>query len=62
MANDNLDTNEDDAMPPSKQIENTTEQIDTNNEGTIAERLLRRHRQTAAVVAPDLLIAPTQPF
>eukprot|EP00965_Chrysotila_dentata_P158830 5246726-Pleurochrysis_carterae.AAC.1 len=62
MVNDNMDANEDDEMPPSMPFEDTTEQIDTNNEGTIAERLLRRRRQTAAVVASDLLITPTQPF
>eukprot|EP00965_Chrysotila_dentata_P016753 555793-Pleurochrysis_carterae.AAC.1 len=62
MANDNLDTNEDDAMPPSMAFENTTEQVDTNDEGIIAERLLRSRRQTAAVVASDLLVTPTQPF
>eukprot|EP00965_Chrysotila_dentata_P134661 4454632-Pleurochrysis_carterae.AAC.1 len=49
-------------MPPSMPFENTTEQVDTNNEGTIAERLLRRRRQTAAVLASGLLVTPTQPF
>eukprot|EP00965_Chrysotila_dentata_P022795 755538-Pleurochrysis_carterae.AAC.1 len=62
MVNDNMDANEDDATPPSMPFEDATEQVDTNDEGTIAERLLRRRRQTAAVAASDLLITPTQPF
>eukprot|EP00965_Chrysotila_dentata_P006207 202793-Pleurochrysis_carterae.AAC.1 len=68
MANDNMDANDDDTTPSPLQFENATEQeithdqIDTNDEGTIAERLLRCRRQTAAVVASDPLITPTQPF
>eukprot|EP00965_Chrysotila_dentata_P039268 1304545-Pleurochrysis_carterae.AAC.1 len=68
MANDNMDTNDDDSTPSPLQFENVTEQetthdqVDTNKKGTIAERLLLRRLQTAAVVASDLLITPTQPF
>eukprot|EP00965_Chrysotila_dentata_P177864 5874770-Pleurochrysis_carterae.AAC.1 len=32
------------------------------DEGTIAERIARRRRAPAAVVAPDLLEDPTTPF
>eukprot|EP00965_Chrysotila_dentata_P072040 2379743-Pleurochrysis_carterae.AAC.4 len=69
MANENIDANDDASAtlsPP--QFEEATEeetmheQLDTNDEGTIAERLLRRRRQTAPVVASDLLITPTKPF
>eukprot|EP00965_Chrysotila_dentata_P111736 3694698-Pleurochrysis_carterae.AAC.1 len=34
----------------------------TDGEGTIADRILRRRRQTAAVVATDLLDKPSSPF
>eukprot|EP00965_Chrysotila_dentata_P120950 3999895-Pleurochrysis_carterae.AAC.1 len=40
----------------------TSTNKDTDGEGTIAERILRRRRQTAAVVATDLLDKPTLPF
>eukprot|EP00965_Chrysotila_dentata_P130776 4323800-Pleurochrysis_carterae.AAC.1 len=36
--------------------------VDADGEGTIADRILRRRRQTAAVVATDLLSEPTSPF
>eukprot|EP00965_Chrysotila_dentata_P056056 1858104-Pleurochrysis_carterae.AAC.1 len=35
---------------------------DGGDEGTIAERIMRRRRNTAAVLAPDLLQEPSEPF
>eukprot|EP00965_Chrysotila_dentata_P171518 5660466-Pleurochrysis_carterae.AAC.1 len=35
---------------------------DTDGEGTITDRILRRRRQTAAVVATDLFDTPASPF
>eukprot|EP00965_Chrysotila_dentata_P132893 4394117-Pleurochrysis_carterae.AAC.1 len=68
-----MDTNEfedtmlDDASAPSPPHDDTDhQQRDPNNdndsEGTIADRILRRRRQTAAVVATDLLDEPASPF
>eukprot|EP00965_Chrysotila_dentata_P019298 642251-Pleurochrysis_carterae.AAC.1 len=71
---DTTDTNEiedrmlEDVSAPSPPQDETDPQqtTDTNNdtdsEGTIAERILRRRRQTAAVVATDLLDKPASPF
>eukprot|EP00965_Chrysotila_dentata_P165761 5472644-Pleurochrysis_carterae.AAC.1 len=58
------DTTIDDISAPSPPQDDADPQqpIDTNNdtedEGTVADRILRRRRQTAAVVATDLLGEP----
>eukprot|EP00965_Chrysotila_dentata_P045857 1524081-Pleurochrysis_carterae.AAC.1 len=69
MVDDNIDTNDDACIAPSPpQYEDATEQEtvhgdhDSNDEATIAERLMRRRRQTAAVVAFNLLDTPTKLF
>eukprot|EP00965_Chrysotila_dentata_P219109 6190938-Pleurochrysis_carterae.AAC.1 len=63
------DTMLDDISAPSPPQDDADPQqpIDTNNNiedaGSIADRILRRRRQTAAVVATDLLGEPvTSPF
>eukprot|EP00965_Chrysotila_dentata_P044091 1465450-Pleurochrysis_carterae.AAC.1 len=48
--------------PPDGMNEETTPAQAKEDEGTIAERIMRRRRNTAAVVAPDLLQKPTTPF
>eukprot|EP00965_Chrysotila_dentata_P171272 5652099-Pleurochrysis_carterae.AAC.1 len=48
--------------PPDGMNEETTPAQAKENEGTIAERIMHRRRNTAAVVAPDLLQEPTTPF
>eukprot|EP00965_Chrysotila_dentata_P178330 5889813-Pleurochrysis_carterae.AAC.1 len=69
MANNIIEANDDVCIAPSPpQYEEETEletahgQHDENDEGTIAKRLLRRRRQTAAVVAPAFLDTPSKPF
>eukprot|EP00965_Chrysotila_dentata_P148216 4893042-Pleurochrysis_carterae.AAC.1 len=67
MDDDIIEDNADkiDAMAPSPpdgmNEEATLAQAD-EDEGTIAERIMRRRHNTAAVVAPDLLQEPTTPF
>eukprot|EP00965_Chrysotila_dentata_P054227 1799402-Pleurochrysis_carterae.AAC.1 len=62
------DTMLDDISAPSPPQDDTDSQqpIDTNNdidgEGAIADRILCCRRQTAAVVATDLLDEPTSPY
>eukprot|EP00965_Chrysotila_dentata_P139166 4601861-Pleurochrysis_carterae.AAC.1 len=54
------------ASSPPQDDTDSQQPIDTDNdidgEGTIADRILRRWRQTAEVVATDLLDEPTSPF
>eukprot|EP00965_Chrysotila_dentata_P070467 2328488-Pleurochrysis_carterae.AAC.1 len=58
----------DDVSAPSPPHDDTNPQQttstneDNDGEGTIADRILRRRWQTAAVVATDLLDKPTAPF
>eukprot|EP00965_Chrysotila_dentata_P073887 2440610-Pleurochrysis_carterae.AAC.7 len=54
---------------PQPQAEDKEELAQTGNiggddadEGKIADRILQQRRQPAAVIAPDLLNAPTEPF
>eukprot|EP00965_Chrysotila_dentata_P094121 3111163-Pleurochrysis_carterae.AAC.1 len=57
---DNIDTMA--PSPPEETIEETAPAQADEDEGTIAEQIMRRRRNTAAVVAPDLLEEPATPF
>eukprot|EP00965_Chrysotila_dentata_P135531 4480521-Pleurochrysis_carterae.AAC.1 len=48
--------------PPDGANKETTPAQAEEDEGTIAERIMRRRRNTAAVVAPDLLQEPKTHF
>eukprot|EP00965_Chrysotila_dentata_P027997 930927-Pleurochrysis_carterae.AAC.1 len=58
---DNTDATDNTApSPPGDGNDEAPATNDDNNKGTSAERILRRRRQTAAVVALDLLTEPTK--